>query len=742
MFFSELKIPKTYYLIDNMKQLSWLKKELLESSEFAFDIETTFPTTKSKDKVEKYLSNNEIKVAGISFAWGRKKVENPWKPNLSAYIPLITWSDKDFWKSNQNKVIETIKEILESPIYKVAHNGKFDCGELFKFLDIKTANFRFDTMLAKSLLDEDSNYCSGALKSKFDKSGNITKLGCSDYYLNMGSSEWKKDLDDALDHYDPSLRRYHKIPLDILYPYACADSDLTLSIKMVLDPLLAKENLSWVFNNITMNLSHSLMLQEINGMPISMENLHKWSAEQQQIMSDTEKEIWDLVGEKFDVASNSQLGVILFEKLQLGGGTKGKTGYVVDEAVLKEIDHPISKLILKYRKALKLDSTYLQGNLKHIREYTHDGRFGWVHSSYFIPSKTSRLRSNSPNITNVTKRDVEKEEKTGELSNGYYARGIYVAPEGYKFLLTDYSNFELRLAAEVSGEPEWIQNYIEGTDLHSRTAKKVFNLDCTVDEVKKIYPIKRKQAKMVNFAILYGSSDYGLSQSLGVPLEEAQQIIEDYFSALPVLKNSIDMAHDFVKTYGYLTNKFGRRRHLPDAMLKVPKRSFYRRDEVPSCYRNTVAPYQIGLTTDDIHRVSHIDISNGIFNNNLKNFYKCRNCNHLSSCFINSEAAYINRKINRTLRQSFNFLVQSLASDCAHIAHFLIMEELKGSNMRSTLNGYVHDEFIALCPDEEVEHVQEIFERCMVDKISELLNARVPITVDHSVKQCWGDDVG
>jgi DNA polymerase I len=741
--FSPVKVPKSYYLVDNMKEFKRLMKTLAGEKCFAYDIETNHATTDSGDRVEYYEEYVDIRTIGISFAWGRSEVEVPWRPGNAAYIPLLRSDNTERWGDGREYVLSELKSLLENTkIEKSAHNGMFDNKFLFKEFGIQVARFNFDTMLAKGILDEDSNYCSHALKSDFSEDGRIIKLGCSDYFLDISASEWKKDLKDALKHYDPAYKRYSKVPLDILYPYACADTDLTLSLKLVLEKKLEEENLTWLFRNITMPFSRSILLQELNGIPIHIPTLNKFSQEQKLIMEESSKKVYEIVGKKFDIASPKQLGEILFDEFGIEGGQRNKSGgWVVDEEMLSKVDHPCIEHLMSWRKAAKLDSTYLEGNLKYIKEVTHDGEFGWAHPSYFIISKTGRARASSPNITNVPKPNPEEEAKTGVLSGGSIARGIYKAPEGYSFLLSDYSQQELRVAALVSQEPNWIEAFRNGEDLHSKTAHSVFRLPCSVKEVKDLYPIMRKNAKTVNFGILYGESPFGLSQSLGMDIRDANTLIEDYFKGLPGLKQSIDSAHEFVKTHGYLENMFGRRRHLPDAMIEIPKGIYYKFNEVPPCYRRTVAPFQIGLKTEDIFKVTAQQVSNKIYKKGLSEFNKCRNCPHLETCFINSEVRYLKSNLARYLRQAYNYLVQGGSADISVLAHTWVTKDLMKHGIDATIVAFIHDEFILLCRNDVVDHCKEILEENMVRKIMKLLNSNVEFIVDHSVKQCWADDV-
>ena len=244
MFYTDLVVPPTYFLIDSPRKLAWVLTQLAASKEFAYDLETTHPTVKSKKKIQAYKKEKEIMIAGIGFAWGREEVTFPWTPGMACYVPLINKDESPYWRDKQAHVTNALKKILETPIPKIAHNSKFDTSESFKLLGIKVRNMKYCTMLMNTLLDEENNNCFHALKSKFNLKGEVNRLGMADYYLDTSASIFKGDLDAALNYYDKDFRRYHKVPLSTLYPYGCADADLCLSLKCVLTPILEEEGLT------------------------------------------------------------------------------------------------------------------------------------------------------------------------------------------------------------------------------------------------------------------------------------------------------------------------------------------------------------------------------------------------------------------------------------------------------------------------------------------------------------------
>ena len=259
-------------------------------------------------------------------------------------------------------------------------------------------------------------------------------------------------------------------------------------------------------------------------------------------------QIYELAGESFNVNSTKQLGVILFEKLGLPVGKKTKTGYSTDVEVLEKLAgaHPVIDQLLEYRMLTKLKSTYLDGLRPLIRPET-----GRVHTHFNqTVTATGRLSSSDPNLQNIPIRT--------EL--GRKIRSLFVPGEGYDFLVAaDYSQIELRILAHLAGDQNMIRSFLAGEDIHTRTAAEVFDLP--IDQVSAEL---RSRAKAVNFGIVYGISDYGLSQGIGVSRKEAAEYIAGYFARYPAVKNFIDTTILEARMTGYVSTLFGRRRYLPD----------------------------------------------------------------------------------------------------------------------------------------------------------------------------------
>ena len=735
MFFNELEIPQTYHLIDTPRKLAWLLKELENAPIYAFDIENTHPTIKNKKKKRSYTKTAPVKIVGISFAWGRTEVQMPWKPGTAAYIPLRRSNESRYWNKMHDSVLLSIKTLLESNTPKVAHNGKFDVGELYKKEGIKVQNMCHDTMLYVSLIDEDKLKSSFGLKSQFNKKGEIINVGVSDVYLDTSASQFKGDLDDALSHYDKDYRRYHKVPLETLYPYACADSDLALSLKLVFEKILKEEGTEWVFKNIMMPLSNTIMQMELKGVPLNIEKAKKVEAEQAIIMQENEKIIHEMAGREFNISSNEQLGNLLFNDYAIKGGTRNKTGWVVDveelQRIKKLVNHPIIDPVIAYRKAHKIGNTYAAAALDLVDETTDNGVIGWVHPDIRLTSKTGRLRCSDPNLTNLPRKG----------NGGDIVKGMWECPEDYVFIFKDYSQMELRVIAHVSQEPTWVAGFNAGHDMHSSMAKAIFDLPCDVADVGSLYKEKRTKAKNVNFGIAYGQSIYALAQSLDITYEEAEDLVNNkYFGAAPVLKAWIDYTHLFAETYGYVDNMFGRRRHLPDASMKIPySLRWPSNSERPDCYRKCVAPRDIKVDLKDLHDISEGSIGQQIKACKQYRHIKCTTCPCLKSCFVNSEVKYLKGKKNRAMRQAVNFEIQGSAADMSSSSLIWITQEMKRHKIDSTPILYIHDEIGCYTHKDHVDAASRVMDDCMSPRLKTLTNFSVPITVDTEVVRCWGD---
>jgi len=520
-----------------------------------------------------------------------------------------------------------------------------------------------------------------------------------------------------------------------LYPYGCADSDLTLSLKLVLDEILKEEGTTWVYQNITMPLSNVIMQMELHGCPLDISQAQKVEKEQAEIIATSEAQIYNIVGREFNATSTEQLGDVLFNELGFKGGTRNKKGWVVDSEELERLknayNHPIIDPVIALRKAQKIGGTYASASLSLVDDFSDDGKIGWVHPEIFLISKTGRLRCQEPNLTNLPKPE----------NGGNIVKGMYRCPGDYVFVFKDFSQMELRVIAHVSGEQSWIDGFNAGHDMHAAMAKLAYNLPCTVEEVKQHHKDKRSLAKIINFSIAYGKSIYSLSQDLNIPVEEAEDLINNkYFGKAPTLKTWIDQTHAFAETYGYVDNIFRRRRHIPDAQIAVPRGvKWPDRNSRPDCYREAPKHYELDIELEDIYNVSEASIGQQIKIKKLYKHMKCASCPHLKSCFINSTAKTLKGRKNRAMRQAVNTIIQGTAADMSSASLIWITQEMKRNRVDSTPILYIHDEIGCYTHKDHVDAACKIMEDCMTTRLKSLTNFAVPLITDTEVVKCWGD---
>ncbi len=301
-----------------------------------------------------------------------------------------------------------------------------------------------------------------------------------------------------------------------------------------------------LFDDIEMPFVYALSDMEIAGIRMNSDELTEFSKTLKVQLEELEKSIYDQAGEEFNIQSPKQLGVVLFEKLQLKGGKKTKTGYSTAVDVLEKLadEAPIVRDILKYRQLAKLKSTYADALGSYVRE---DGR---IHSHFQQSvTATGRISSTDPNMQNIPVR----------MELGRKIRKVFVPREGCVFIDADYSQIELRVLAHMSGDEKLIEAYRQDSDIHRITASQVFSVP--LDEVT---PQQRRNAKAVNFGIVYGISSFGLSQDLSISRKEAQSYIEKYFETYPGIKKYLDETVENAKKNGYTTTMFGRRRPIPE----------------------------------------------------------------------------------------------------------------------------------------------------------------------------------
>lgn len=343
-----------------------------------------------------------------------------------------------------------------------------------------------------------------------------------------------------------SLEKVKESQPEAFLDYVCRVPLILWKACPAMEEKLAELSMKKLFDEIEMPLVFTLADMEREGIRVKAEELKAYGEQLTIRITELEKLIYEAAGEKFNINSPKQLGVILFEKLQLPHGKKTKTGYSTAADVLEKLaaDYPIVSDILEYRQMTKLKSTYADGLANYISE---DGRIhGKFHQTI---TATGRISSTEPNLQNIPVR----------MELGRLIRKVFVPDEGYVFLDADYSQIELRVLAHFSGDEKLIQAYREAQDIHTMTASQVFHVPR-----EEVTPLLRRNAKAVNFGIVYGISSFGLSQDLSITRKEAQEYIEQYFKTFPGIKEFLDGTVENAKKDGYVTTLFGRRRPMPE----------------------------------------------------------------------------------------------------------------------------------------------------------------------------------
>ncbi|AZA82593.1 DNA polymerase I [Chryseobacterium lactis] len=492
-----------YQFINNPKAQKKLVDNLLQQKVVCFDTETTS------------LNELEAELVGMSFSY---------KKGLAYYIPL---------SEDRGEVLQTLEIFRpffeKEEVLKVAHNLKFDY-KILKQYDITVKGAMFDTMIAHYLLNPDGRHGMDYL---------------SEVYLNYKPVS----IETIIGKKGKNQGTFRDADLRTQTDYAAEDADVTFQLYELFAPQLKKENLEELFYNIEMPLMEVLAKMELAGISLDEKWLAQESVDLENDLRQLESKIFELSGEEFNMNSPKQLGEILFEKMQLDPkAKKTKTGqYATSEDVLQKLSskHEIIAHILEYRTYQKLKSTYVDALPSQIAK--EDNR---VHTNFSqTTAATGRLASVNPNLQNIPIRTLR----------GQQIRGAFVSGEGKKIISADYSQIELRLIAEISGEDNMIKAFQDGEDIHASTAAKLFKIP--LEEVSKT---QRSQAKTVNFGIIYGQGAFALAEQTGLSRTEAKQMIEAYFETYPKLKEYMAEQVSKARQVGYVETILGRKRHLKD----------------------------------------------------------------------------------------------------------------------------------------------------------------------------------
>ncbi|NOD30586.1 DNA polymerase I [Ruegeria atlantica] len=452
-----------------------------------------------------------------------------------------------------DEALTLLKPVLEDPsIIKIGQNMKYD-AKIFRRHGIDVAPID-DTMLM-----------SYAMHGGEHGHGMDT---LSERYLNHTPIPIKPLLGSG-----KSAITFDKVPIDEATAYAAEDADITLRLWQLFKPQLHQVQVTTVYETLERPLVPVLAEMEMHGIKVDRDVLSRMSNAFAQKMAGLEAEIHELAGETFNVGSPAQLGEILFDKMGLEGGKKGKTGkYSTGADILEDLatKHELPRRVLDWRQLSKLKSTYTDALQTHINPDT-----GRVHTSYAITgANTGRLASTDPNLQNIPVRTEE----------GRRIREAFVAEPGNVLVSLDYSQIELRILAHIADISTLKQAFADGLDIHAMTASEMF--DVPLDEMT---PDIRRQAKAINFGVIYGISGFGLARNLRIPRAEAQGFIDRYFERFPGIRQYMDDTVAFAKEHGYVQTLFGRKIHTPEINAKGPHAGFSRRAAINAPIQGTAA---------------------------------------------------------------------------------------------------------------------------------------------------------
>ena len=532
----------TYETVRDADHLALWIARIRERGYVAVDTETTG------------LDDMRAELVGISLATD---------PGVACYIPLNHKASEGEGlfasdaladgQMSEAEALTLLAPVLEDDaILKIGQNMKYD-AKMLKRYGITVAPFD-DTMLI-----------SYALNAGLHGHGMDT---LADRYLDHTCIPIKELIGAG-----KSMITFDKVPVDKASAYAAEDADVTLRLWQVLKPQLHVKKVTTVYETLERPLSPVLAQMEMHGIKVDRDTLSRMSNAFAQKMAGLEAEIHELAGEAFNVGSPKQLGEILFDRMGLEGGKKGKTGaYATGADVLEDLAtlHDLPGRVLDWRQLSKLKSTYTDSLQTHIHPET-----GRVHTSYQqTGANTGRLASSDPNLQNIPVRSEE----------GRRIREAFIADEGKVLLSLDYSQIELRILAHIADIPALKEAFEDGQDIHAATASEMFSV-----ALADMTPDVRRQAKAINFGVIYGISGFGLARNLRIPRAEAQGFIDRYFERFPGIRTYMDATTAFGKAHGYVETLFGRRIHTPEIDAKGPRAGFAKRAAINAPIQGTAA---------------------------------------------------------------------------------------------------------------------------------------------------------
>ncbi len=522
--------PHVYEAVVGEEAIKQLIQKLSAYKEICFDTETTG------------IDANDVDIVGMSFSV---------KPGEAWYIPCPP--DRE----SAQKVVDAFRPLFDEPsIVWVGQNLKYDLLVL-KWYGVTPKGQLFDTMLAHYVVEPEGKRGMDQLSAQY--------LGYEPVHIEELIGKKGKGQGNMRD-----------VELEKIKEYAAEDADITLQLKHVFLPQLKDKNVEKVFYEVENPLVKVLTDMEFEGIKVDTGFLLEYSKELEREARQAEEKVYTQAGERFNLASPKQLGEILFERMKLDPkAKKTKTGqYATGEDVLLKLAsrHQIVDDILIFRELTKLKSTYVDALPQMINRKT-----GRVHTSYAqAVAVTGRLSSNNPNLQNIPIRT----ERGREIRKAFVPRN-----EDFLLLSADYSQIELRIVAAISGDPNMCAAFLEGKDIHTATAARVFGV-----EEKDVTKEMRYKAKSVNFGIIYGQGAFGLADNLGISRAEAKEIIDNYKSQFSGIQKYMDSTINFARENGYVETLMGRKRWLKDInSANFTVRGFAERNAINSPIQGTAA---------------------------------------------------------------------------------------------------------------------------------------------------------
>jgi len=715
------------------KQINWVFAQLDAAPEFAFDIETSHATA---NEMEYHIQRTEAKVLGISFSWAE---------NRGAYIPVYRNGKGDQYFKDpvvHQLLVDKLKHILEKRgVDKIAQNGKFDCFYLYTNFGIVVQDFVFDTMVAHWIIDENGEGENWAgvrvgVGHGLDKMA-VEYMG-DDALCNKSYDVLKQELEIR----DPKYKRYETLPLELLGGYGADDAIDTLRLKLRMARILEERGQSDFFLNHEMAKTNVLIRAEIEGLPVKTDKIGEVITYLDQKLLEVREDLIRDVGFDFDPAHPENTAYVLFDVLGLAPqGERGKGGqFSTAKKILErfakldqKIDNPppevaVPRKIIQYRNHSRMKTNYAEAMHQYI-----DYKRRIFHMNYRqTGTDTGRLSAGLIH-------SMPSEAKGGKLVKslfwaggkaGFEARFAAAVTDaerddilqksGNRMIFSDFSQIELRVMAELSGDPSMIAAFMAGEDIHTAAAKRILGVtDAWIKDPanKAAFAEIRRRAKTINFGILFGEGPAKISEDLGFAAEierdfikrgknitkeqahkkgidQAKELIESYFRAFPNVKTKIEATYREAEQTGVIRNMFGRIRHLEDikhlAAIEMPRyktlmltddeqKLYYGRQfgtgKPPSCYLgedgSTYPPTlsgHLGYNMEALVAGRRPPKGNDIRQKLLASshgyhFSKCASCPYLAPCAWEGEQSRRRMKLQRMRRQAFSSLIQGTAVD-------------------------------------------------------------------------------